>query len=148
MRITAFLLTLFLMICSATLSSAKKSILLDADIQSEASAGFEEILDLWRDGKYEELYLRTTRPGKQSRESFLDRLSSCGRRPACCWEKLHDVKATAKGPAKVVVHARVGIERRDGNTQYVTRKFNMEKEDGIWKISMSDILSLARKGSK
>jgi hypothetical protein len=148
MRKLVLALTFFLLACVAVPVSAKKSPPPDKDMQSEVSAGFGEILDLWRDGKYEELYLRTTRTGKQSRESFLNRLSSCGRRPACCWEKLQEVSVTAKSSAKAAVHAKVGMERRDGYTEYVTRRFAMEKEDGIWKISMSDIVSLAGKGRK
>ncbi len=148
MRKLTLVLTFFMLTCIAGQVSAKKSPPPDTDMQSEVSAGFGEILDLWRDGRYEDLYLRTARPGKQSRESFLDRLSSCGRRPACCWEKLQDVSVTAKGTAGAVVHARVGMEGRDGKREYVTRRFNMVKEGGFWKISMSDILSLMKEGRK
>jgi hypothetical protein len=148
MRKLALVLTFFLLTCIAGPVSAKKLPSPDTDMQSEVSAGFGEILDLWRDGKFEDLYLRTTRPGKQSRESFRDRLSSCGRRPACCWEKLQDVTVTTNGSARAAVNAMVGMEGRDGNTEYVTRRFSMVKEGGLWKISMSDILSLARKGRK
>ncbi len=148
MKIPAVVLFFILLSCIAWPASARETPPPDAGLECEVSAGFGEILDLWRDGKYQELYMRTTRSGKQSRESFLKRLSTSGRRPACCWEKLQDVRVTAKGPDGASVHAMVGMEGRDGNTDYVTRKFTLEKEDGVWKIPMTDILSLAGKTRK
>ncbi len=148
MRKLTVALTLILWGFMALPASAGNSSPPDEELQIEVSARFGEILDLWRDGNYQELYLRTTRSGKQSRESFLKRLSASGRRPACCWEKLQDVRVAAKGPDSASVHARVVMERRDGNTDYVTRKFTLEKEEGVWKIAMSDILLLAGKGRK
>jgi hypothetical protein len=35
------------------------------------------------------------------------------------------------------------MEVRGGSTEFQTRKFKLEKNDGIWKISTADILSLA-----
>lgn len=149
MKNLAVVLTFILSACIALPASAGKKTPPSGDgLQSEVSAGFGEILDLWRDGNYEGLYLRTSRSGKLSKESFLKKLSLSGCRPACCWEKMQDVAVRAKGSDGATVHARVGIEGRDGSTDYVTRKFTLEKEDGVWKIAMSDILSLAGKAGK
>jgi hypothetical protein len=139
---------LLLLLCAAVPVSAKAIAQPDPNIRGEATRGFEEILDLWRDGNHEELYRRTTALGKQSKESFIKRLISCDRRPACCWEKMQDVEVAAKDASRVTVHAKVGMEVKDGSTEFQTRKFKLEKEDGIWKISTSDILSLAGNGKK
>jgi hypothetical protein len=148
MRIITIALAFVLLSFAAVSASARKPLSPPADVQNEIRAAFGEILDLWRDGKFEELYLRTDRHGKQSKESFRDRLSTCGHRPACCWEKLQDVRVKIKTPCKATVYARVGMEWKDGSTEYVTRKFTMKKEDGVWKIPMSDVLSLAGKTGK
>jgi hypothetical protein len=118
------------------------------EMQSDPGRGFEAILDLWRDGKFSELYARTIPSGKQSQESFIARLSSSDRKPACCWEKLQDVRVTEQGERKATLHAKVGLEGKDGSTEFITRQFRLHKADGVWKISMSDIISLSGKAKK
>jgi hypothetical protein len=118
------------------------------DIQNDPGSGFGEILDLWRNGNYDELWHRTTSTGRQSKESFIRRIESAGRRPACCWEKLQDVTVTARDDRKATVQAKVGLEGIDGSTEFVTKRFKMVNEDGLWKMSMSDVLSLAENGKK
>jgi hypothetical protein len=119
----------------------------DAEMQGEARKGFEEILDLWRDGKYGELYDRTTGSGKGSREQFSARLAGAPVRPACCWEKMQDVTVSAKHADAVTVKARIGLEGGTGN-EYRTRSFMLVKQDGVWKASRSDILALSGDGKK
>ncbi|HKZ17594.1 MAG TPA: hypothetical protein VJ161_09060 [Geobacteraceae bacterium] len=148
MRKLTILPLLVLLLCAAIPVSAKVSAVPGADIQGEATREFEEILDLWRDGNHEELYRRTTAAGKQSKESFVKRLASCDRRPACCWEKMQDVTVSAKDASRVTVHAKIGMDVRGGSTEFQTRKFKLEKEDGLWKISAADLLSLAGNGKK
>src|SRR5512137_436337 len=69
----------------------------DAVLEAEVRRGFEEILDLWRDGRYDDLYARTRPGGKITRESFRARLAAAPLRPACCWEKLQDVTVRVSG---------------------------------------------------
>ncbi len=118
------------------------------DERNDAGTVFGEILDLWRNGNYDELWRRTTSTGRQSKESFIGKLSSAGHRPACCWEKMQDVAVTSSDEHKATVQAKVGLEGLDGSTEYVTKRFKMVKEDGLWKISVSDVLSLAENGKK
>jgi hypothetical protein len=143
MRKLAIYPLLLLLLCAAVPVSAKVTAAPDPEIRGEAVRGFEQILDLWRDGNLDELYRRTTLLGKQSRESFIKRLDSSDRRPACCWEKIQDVAVSPKDAARVTLHAKIGMEVKGGSTEFQTRKFRLEKEDGIWKISAADILSLA-----
>lgn len=114
----------------------------------EVQRDFETNLDLWRDGRYEELYQRTYAEGSRSRETFIRRITAAGRKPACCWEKLQEVTVSKGSGKKVTLHARIGLENRFGATEYSTRSFRMKKENGIWKPAMSDILSLAGKAAR
>ena len=118
------------------------------ETQTEPVRGFEEILDLWRDGKLSELYDRTIQSGNQSKESFIARLSSSDRKPACCWEKLQDARIASQDERKTTLSAKVGLEGKDGSTEFITRQFKLQQESGVWKVSMSDITTLSGTGKK
>ena len=108
----------------------------------EARRGFEEILDLWRDGAYDRLYDRTTGEAA-GRYRFTEGLLYASRIPACCWEKVRDVSATWLGEGRVSLTATLGMEAEGVGTRFVTRSFLLVKEEGVWKVSAADILSLA-----
>jgi len=114
----------------------------------EVRRDFEAVLDLWRDGRYGELYERTYVTGRQSRESFIRRIATAGLRPACCWEKLQEVKVTAADGEKATLYARVGLESAGTATEFCTRSFRLRREDGVWKAAASDIISLAGSPSR
>jgi hypothetical protein len=120
----------------------KTPYLAEDELKTEAKAGFEKILDLWRDGKFDEVYERTTVSGKQTKEEFIARLADAKLRPACCWEKLQEVKIAVKGDSAVTVRAKLGFEG-NGTTEFKTRSFKLVKEEGVWCIAQSDLLSLA-----
>jgi hypothetical protein len=109
----------------------------------EVRRDFEAVLDLWRDGRYSELYERTYVTGTQSKESFIRRVSTAGLRPACCWEKLQEVKVTVSDGKKATLYARVGLESAGTAMDFRTRSFRLRREDGIWKAAAADIISLA-----
>ncbi len=120
----------------------KTPYLAEDELKAEARAGFEKILDLWREGRFDEVYARTTVGGKQSKEEFVARLAAAPLRPVCCWEKLQEVKVTVKGDSAVVIRAKLGFEGV-GATEFKTRSFKLMKEEGVWCLAQSDILSLA-----
>jgi hypothetical protein len=109
----------------------------------EVRRDFETILDLWRDGRFGDLYDRTYAAGSRSRESFLRKMSAADRRPACCWEKMQDVKVTISGTDSATLRVRIGLERTGTETDSCTRSFRLRRESGVWKASLSDILSVA-----
>ena len=116
--------------------------------KSEATRGFERILDLWREGNYGELYDRTLVSGKDTKQSFTRKMSAARFKPSCCWEKMQDVSVMTKSPTTVVLRAKIGLDA-PGEMEYKTKSFKMIKEFGEWRISRSDILALAEaKGSK
>jgi hypothetical protein len=143
---------LLCLLCGLILSISPK-IALPSDTDREFTElairkDFETNLDLWRDGRYEELYERTYSTGSRSRNTFIQRLTAAQRKPACCWEKLQEVTVSRESGRKVILHARIGLEDRFGKTEYNTRSFSMKQENGIWKPAMSDILSLAGKAGR
>jgi hypothetical protein len=115
---------------------------------AEIRQDFETVLDLWREGRYADLYYRTVVSGKQTKESLVRKMSAAERRPACCWEKLQDVRISDEKDDSAVLHARLGIENGAGMTEYCTRSFRMRREEGVWKPALSDILALAGAGHK
>ena len=147
MRKLTLLLILIVSLFAVSNALGKSPYMPEDELKAEARRGFEEILDLWREGKYADLYERTSR-GKKTKESFTKSVSASIHRPACCWEKMQDVAVTSSDEHKATVQAKVGLEGLDGSTEYVTKRFKMVKEDGLWKISVSDVLSLAENGKK
>ena len=103
---------------------------------------FELILDLWRDGRYDDLFERTA-AGKNSKEQLAEKLASATRRPACCWEKMQDAQVSLKSERAAVVRARLGFEGNVSGTVFVTKGINLKKEGDLWLISQSELFSLA-----
>ena len=141
-RICALLLVL-LACCWSAPAGARTPYQDEGEIRSEAARDFETILDLWREGRYDDLYERTTSAGRVSRESFGRRLAAASRRPACCWEKVQEMRITVRDDSTVTVRARVGLEGGTAGTEFATRSFRLVKEEGVWRLPASEILSLA-----
>ena len=102
-----------------------------------------EILNLWRDGEFSALYLRTIPMQGKGRGYFVERLLYASRRPACCWEQLQDVTVTYLDEQRVSLTAKLGMEVEGVGTRFVSRSFYLVKEAGVWKVPMVDILDLA-----
>lgn len=111
------------------------------ELKAEARRGLEEILELWRGERYDDLYNRTK--GKGSRETFVDTLSRSDRRPSCCWDRLQQVDVKVKDDSRAMVRATFGIEVAGGDVEYTTRPLDLIKEEGLWKVSQGEIISLA-----
>jgi hypothetical protein len=119
----------------------------DEAIKSEALRGFEEILDLWREGNYPALFERTI--GKDTREAFARRLQNAPLKPACCWEKMQGATAAVKSATAVTVKATLGFDG-PGNTEYKTKSFKLLKDGDVWQVNRTELLTLAeaRKGKR
>lgn len=153
-RLTVLLLVISF--CSTQSAQAKTlhtdkggvSVAKSSDIEGDARRSLEEILDIWRDGRYDSLYERTFNSGRHSKESFISKVKSASRKPACCWEKMQDVKVTVKNSDSAAIRAKLGLEAAGTGTEFSTKSYTLVKEDGVWKMSMSDILSLAGSSKK
>jgi hypothetical protein len=146
------LLALLLMILSVIPAQGKsrtKSVgaVNSSATEQEVLRDFERILDLWRDGKYDDLFERTA-TSRESKEQFARKISSAPRKPACCWEKMQEARVSLKSGTAAVVRARLGFEGSIPGTEYVTKGIKMKKEDGVWMISQADLFSLASLSKK
>ncbi len=145
-RLTMLVMTLACLLVALPLWGRQE--VADAEaVRSEAVRGFEEILNLWRDGNFDELYNRTLISGKDTKESFAKRLSTARLKPSCCWEKMQEVGVSVRTPSSVVVRAKLGLDA-PGEMEYKTKAFKLSKEDGVWRIARSDILALAEAKKK
>jgi hypothetical protein len=119
----------------------------DDQKSGEIRRDMEKSLDLWRDGNFSVLYDRVTGSGSHTKEYFTSHLVAAPRRPSCCWEKLQVTRVTVQYGNRATVQGTFGFDTGAGN-EYITRGIKLEREDGIWKMKMTDILSLAGKGKK
>lgn len=117
------------------------------EIKADAERAFGEILELWHEKKFDDLYDRTLSGGTQTRKSFAGRLAIAPHRPACCWTMLQDVRVSVRNDDNVVVRAKIGLEGI-GDTVYRTGMFKLKRVAGVWQASRSDILALAGAGKK
>jgi len=147
MRPFILMLTVILSLACFSPAPAKTPYLSAEELQAEAQKGFGEILDLWRDGRYDQLFDRTV-AGKGSKEQFVRKLATAAKKPACCWEKMQEVKVSVKNDYTVTLRAKVGMEGEAAGTDHVTKSFKLQKEEGVWCISQADIFSLAGEGKK
>jgi hypothetical protein len=144
----ALLLILITMLPAEARSRSKSAQAADPTAtEQEVLRDFEQILDLWHDGKYYDLFERTA-TSRESREQFAKRLASAPRKPACCWEKMQEPRVTLKSATAAVVRVRLGFEGSLPGTEYVTKGIKMKKEDGVWMISQADLFSLANLSKK
>ncbi len=80
----------------------------------EARGALEQILDLWRVEDYEGLYARLEHPPDRGWDYFAQRIVYASRLPACCWEKLQEVKTAVVDADTVIISARVGLDLDKG----------------------------------
>ena len=147
MLLRAAMATLVLLLFTNWPSSGASRFSSNEELKVEAERAFAQALELWRDGRYAQLYDRSK--GRETREDFARRLASARLRPSCCWEKMQDVSVRLDGDSVAVVRAKLGFEGR-GDTEYKTGSFRLVREDDVWLLSRSDIFSLAggRKSSR
>jgi hypothetical protein len=117
------------------------------EVSAEAESAFGEILDLWHEKRYDDLYERTLQTGKLTRKAFAGRLAKARHHPACCWQKLQEVRVSVKNDDNVVIRAKIGLEG-PGDTEYRTGTFKLRRVGGVWRASRSELLSLAGSGKK
>jgi len=144
MKWRLFLFTALLTLCSAPLLTVSASAADDA-LAAEVRKDVEKTLDLWRDGRYEEVYRRVIESGGHTKEYFINHLAAAPRRPSCCWEKLQEVQVSVKDERQATLRAKFGFDTGVG-IEFMTKGLKLEKDDGVWKIRMSEVLLLSGKG--
>jgi hypothetical protein len=146
MRWRLILLAALLTLSSALLYNSPAAAADDA-VAGEVRKDVEKTLDLWRENRYEDVYRRIIESGGHTKEYFIAHLAAAPRRPACCWEKMQEVRITVKNERQATLSAKFGFDTGIG-VEFMTKGLKLEKEDGVWKIKMSEVLLLSGKGKK
>ena len=102
-----------------------------------------DTLDLWREGRYEQLYEQLSHRGKTSREQFVARMRNSARRPACCWQKMENFRVLNEKRTEATVHVKIGMEGTPSPVESSTRDFKLSHDSQTWKMRLNDVLDLA-----
>lgn len=114
---------------------------------SEAASPLEQsmsdTLDVWREGRYEQLFDQLAHRGKTSREMFVKKMSASTTRPACCWQKMENFRILNEKRTEATVYARIGLDSASGESESTTREFKLTHQEGVWKMQLADVLAVA-----
>lgn len=102
-----------------------------------------DTLDTWREGRYEQLYEQLAHRGKTSRETFVIKMQGSITRPVCCWQKMEHFRVLNEKLTEATVYAKIGLEGTPGGAESTTREFKLTHQEGVWKMQMADVLSIA-----
>ena len=102
-----------------------------------------DTLDLWREGRYEQLYEQLSQRGKTSREQFVARMRNSARRPACCWQKMENFRVLNEKRTEATVHVKIGLEGTPSPVESSSRDFKLSHDSQTWKMRLNDVLDLA-----
>ncbi len=113
-------------------------------IGSSAQEALKEVISLWKDGKYEELYEYGYRTNQVSlsKENFIRRMKNKPWELSTAWEAVRDVEADVVSPRSVYVRAKLGFRKKTGDeTRFVTETFQMTMEGDRWRTGLYKIIS-------
>lgn len=116
-----------------------------ADVAYDAERRFNEALELWSEGRYEDLWDCGTDSSKSevSREDFAWTMGRSPRMPDVGWLREKSVTATVKKPTRVSIQAEINFII-NGEDRLETRVFQLTHEDDEWRITLSEFVRLAR----
>lgn len=130
----------FLMICSLLLCAVPVMADQRNDPREQA---LSDTLDLWREGRYEQLYDSLSRRSGMTRERFVHAMRDTTPRPACCFTKLRDFRLIEERRTTAKVFARIGMEGGSGVDSTKSREFTLDHEEQRWKVRLSDLKALS-----
>ncbi len=114
-----------------------------AETESTLEKSMSDTLDVWREGRYEQLFEQLAHRGKTSRETFVKKMRDSTIRPACCWQKMEHFKVLNEKRTEATVYVKIGLEGTPGAAASTTREFNLTHQEGVWKMQLADIFSIA-----
>jgi hypothetical protein len=121
------------------------------ETESALEKSMSDTLDIWREGRYEHLFEQLAHRGKTSRETFVKKMRESTTRPACCWQKMENFKILNEKRTDATVYVKIGLEGTPGGAESMTREFKLTHQEGVWKMQMADVFSIAgltgKKGS-
>ena len=114
-----------------------------SEAESILEKTMSETLDTWRDGRYEQLFEQLAHRGKTSRETFVKKMRETSTRPACCWQKMENFKILDEKRNEATVYVKIGLERGAEAAGSTTREFKLIHQEGVWKMQLADVFSIA-----
>lgn len=111
--------------------------------QDAREQALSDTLDLWREGRFEQLFDALSRRSGMTRERFVAQMRDVSTKPACCHNKLNNFKLISEKPTTAKVYARIGMEGGPGTDSSHSREFTLDHEEGRWKVRLTDIRTLA-----
>ncbi len=138
LTIILFLLTPSLSLGASLTSGEKRR------IESAAEETLKEIIDLWKNNKFEELYEYGSRTSKVSlsKEKFVNQMKNKYWGLASSWETIRDIESDVHSSTSAYVKAKIGFKpKAGGDSKFVTETFTMILESGKWRTGLSKILS-------
>ena len=122
-----------------------------AETESILEKSMSDTLDIWREGRYEQLFEQLAHRGKTSRETFVKKMRESTTRPSCCWQKMENFKILNEKQTEATVYVKLGLEGTPGSADSMTREFKLTHQEGVWKMQLADVFSIAgvtgKKGS-
>jgi hypothetical protein len=112
-------------------------------IEGDVIESLKTILSLWKDGKYDVLYVHGDRKSRMSmsKETFEHQMTKKGIGLASSWETIRDIQIDVRSATLAYATARIGFKfTRGGDTEFRTETYQMSFENGMWKINLSKIL--------
>ncbi len=140
--------TVSLVLCTLLVLAGSAFPAFSVDSAAILEGSMSETLDIWRDGRYEQLFERLAHRGKTSREAFVKKMRDSTIRPACCWQKMENFRVLNEKRTEATVYVKLGLEGTMNSSDSSTREFKMTHEEGIWKMQLADVLSIAEVSGK
>lgn len=137
---------LLAMLISLVMVTALAGSLAPAGAETSAALleqSMSDSLDMWREGRYEQLYEQLAHRGKTSKEQFVNRMRGTAIRPACCFQKLENFKVLNEKRSEATVYAKIGLEGTPTVADSCTREFKLTHEENTWKMQLADVLALS-----
>lgn len=113
------------------------------EVESALEKSMSDTLDTWREGRYEQLFEQLAHRGKTSREIFVKKMRESTIRPSCCWQKMENFKILNEKRTEATVYVKIGLEGTSDPSASTTREFKMTHMEGVWKMQLADVLSIA-----
>jgi len=114
-----------------------------AETESPLEKSMSNTLDIWREGRYDQLFEQLAHRGKTSRETFVKKMRETTTRPVCCWQKMENFKVLNEKRTEATVYVKIGLEGTPGGADSTTREFKLTHQEGVWKMQLADIFSIA-----
>jgi hypothetical protein len=114
-------------------------------IGSAAEDALKDMISLWKEDRYEDLYDYGTGASRISisREGFVRQMKVKSWKLSTSWETIRDVEADVISVKLVYVRAKIGFKGiiGSGDTRFVTETFEMNLEGDKWRTNLFRILS-------